>query len=49
MEPVAAGPDVAGDETEDMAPATETDWAGVLAEVTDMPALGVVMPPVPPW
>lgn len=49
VEPVAAGPDVAGDETEDMAPATETDWAGVLAVVTDMPAFGVVMPPVPPW
>lgn len=48
MEPVAAGPEVAGDETEDMAPATETAWAGVLAVVTDMPAFGVVMPPVPP-
>lgn len=25
VEPVAAGPDVAGDEAEDIAPATETD------------------------
>lgn len=42
VEPVAAGPEVAGEEAEDIAPATETDWAGVLAVVTDTPALGVV-------
>lgn len=49
VEPVAAGPEVAGEETEDMAPATETGWAGVLAVLTDTPALGVHMPPLPPW
>lgn len=49
VEPVAAGPEAAGEETEDMAPATETTWAGVLAVVTDTPAFGVVIPPVPPW
>lgn len=48
MEPVAAGPDVAGEEVDDIAPATETDWAGVLAVVTDIPALGVVIAPAPP-
>lgn len=49
MEPVAAGPEVAGEEIEDMAPATETGWAGVLAVLTDTPALGVHIPPLPPW
>lgn len=49
VEPVAAGPEVAGEEAEDMAPATGPDCAGVLAVVTDTPALGVVIPPVPPW
>lgn len=49
MEPVAAGPEVAGEDTEDMAPATETGCAGVLAVLTDTPALGVHIPPLPPW
>lgn len=49
VEPVAAGPEVAGEEAVDMAPATDTGWAGVLAVVTDTPALGVVMLPAPPW
>lgn len=49
MEPVAAGPEVAGDEAVDKAPTTETDGAGVLAVVTETPAFGVVIPPAPPW
>lgn len=49
VEPVAAGPEVAGEDIDDIAPATNTGWAGVLAVVTDIPALGVVIPPVPPW
>lgn len=48
MEPVAAGPEVAGEEAEDIAPTTETVCAGVLAVVTETPALGVVIPPAPP-
>lgn len=47
-EPVAAGPDVVGEEADDIAPATETVGAGALAVVMDIPALGVVIAPAPP-
>lgn len=49
VDPVAAGPEVTGEEVEDKAPATETDCVGALTVATDTPALGVVIPPAPPW
>lgn len=48
VDPVAAGPDVTGDEAEDNAPTTETACVAALAVVTEIPALGVVIPPAPP-
>lgn len=48
-DPVAAGPDVTGDEVEERAPATETDCVGALTVATETPALGVVIAPAPPW
>lgn len=49
VDPVAAGPEVTGDEVEDSAPATETDCVGALTVATETPALGVVIAPAPPW
>lgn len=49
VDPVAAGPEVTGDDVEDRAPATDTDCVGARTVATETPALGVVIAPAPPW
>lgn len=48
-EPVAAGPVVAGDDEAVAIPTTVAHCAGARAVVTEMPALGELAVPVPPW
>lgn len=48
-EPVAAGPVVAGDDEAVAIPTTVAHCVGARAVVTEMPALGELAVPVPPW
>lgn len=48
-EPVAAGPVVAGDDEAVAIPTTVAHCVGARAVVTEMPALGELVVPVPPW
>lgn len=48
-EPVAAGPVVAGDEEAVAIPTTVAHCVGARAVVTEIPALGELAVPVPPW